>query len=783
MATIPEAMKIAVRHHQAGQLQPAEQIYRQVLQADPNQADALHLLGVIAHQVGQNQDAVDYIGRAIASNPNNASFHANLGDVYRALRQLGEAVAAYRRALQIKPDYAEAQNNLGIALQEQGKLEEAVASYRRALQINPRNAQAHVNLGNVCLMNGQPDQAVAAYRQALQIQPDFAMAHNNLGNAIMEQGELDQAVSAYRRAVEIDPAYVDAHNNLGNALKDLNKLDEAVAAYRRALQLKPDVPDVHNNLGNALKDREELDKAVTAYRRAIQLKPDYADAHNNLGKTLEELGDHRQAAASYGRALQIMPERIGPERIGPERIGPERSMWQLRIAALCPTVFQSNRQIDEYRRNLSDELQRFSLIDLRLKLTEIAISATEPPFKLMYQGRDDRPLKEAFANLFRNCVAEETHAPRAGTPRIGLVVTNRHEGIFLRCMRGILEHIDTDSLEITVVCSRSGSDKIRGEIRNPAIGVLPVARRFDQMLEAIRAARFDLLYYWEVGSGTASYFLPMFRPAPVQCTSWGIPVTSGMPQIDFFLSSELVESEEADGHYTENLVRLSTLLSYQERATLAESAKRRADFGFTAADHLYVCGQNIGKFHPDFDPLLAAILRRDELGVLAIPGDRHGVVTDDLRRRFAATMPDVAGRVVFLPWQPYGDYLGLLSAADVLLDPLHFGGAVTTYDALSLNRPIVTLPTRFARGRYTLGCYRKMGVTACVASGPEDYVDIAVRLGTDADFRASVRRRIEETSDVLFEDVAAVRQYERIFERLVERSRRAARFPLQAETV
>jgi len=722
MATIPEAMKIAVRHHQAGQLQPAEQIYRQVLQTDPNQADALHLLGVIAHQVGQNQDAVDYIGRAIASNPNNASFHANLGDVYRALRQLEEAVAAYRRALQIKPDYAEAQNNLGIALQEQGKLEEAVAGYRRALQINPRNAQAHVNLGNVCLVNGQLDQAVASYRQALRIQPNFAMAHNNLGNAIMEQGELDQAVAAYRRAVEIDPAYVDAHNNLGNALKDLNKLDEAVAAYRRA----------------------------------IQLKPDLAEAHTNLGKILEELGDHREAAASFGRALQIVPQR---------------TMWQLRIASLCPTVFQGNRQIDEYRRNLSEELQRFSRIDLRLELAEIATSATEPPFKLMYQGRDDRPLKEAFANVFRNCVAEETHTPRTGTPRIGLVVNNRHEGVFLRCMRGILERIDTHWLEITVVCSHSGAEKIRGEIRNPAIGVLPVARRFDQMLEAIRAARFDLLYYWEVGSGTASYFLPMFRPAPVQCTSWGVPVTSGIPRIDYFISSELVESEEAEGHYTESLVRSSTLLSYQERATLPESAKRRADFGFTAADHLYVCAQNIVKFHPDFDPLLAAILRRDESGVLAIPGDRHGVVTDDLRRRFAAAMPDVAGRVVFLPWQPYGDYLGLLSAADVLLDPLHFGGAVTTYDALSLNRPIVTLPTRFARGRYTLGCYRKMGVTACVASGPEDYVDIAVRLGTDADFRASVRRQIEERSDVLFEDVEAVRQYELIFERLVEQSR------------
>ena len=144
-------------------------------------------------------------------------------------------------------------------------------------------------------------------------------------------------------------------------------------------------------------------------------------------------------------------------------------------------------------------------------------------------------------------------------------------------------------------------------------------------------------------------------------------------------------------------------------------------------------------------------------------------------RRFAATMPDVADRVRFVPFQQHADYLCLIAAADVLLDPVHFGGVNTTYDGLSLHKPIVTLPSRFQRGRYTLGCYKKMGIFDCVANDPQEYIDIAVRLGTDLAFRAEIEKRIQLTSPALFEDLEAVREHERIFRALVAEARSARR--------
>jgi predicted O-linked N-acetylglucosamine transferase (SPINDLY family) len=146
MATLSEAFRIALAHHRAGRLEAAAAIYRRILQADPRQADTLHLLGVIAQQVNQPEAAIEHITRAIALRPSAAEYHNNLGAAYRALGQLDEVEACCRRAIALRPDYVDAHNNLGIALKDQGRLDEALACYRRALRIQPDDPEVHSNL-------------------------------------------------------------------------------------------------------------------------------------------------------------------------------------------------------------------------------------------------------------------------------------------------------------------------------------------------------------------------------------------------------------------------------------------------------------------------------------------------------------------------------------------------------------------------------------------------------------------------------------------------------------
>src|SRR3989338_6085393 len=180
MATIPEALSLALAHHQAGRLQDAEALYRQILQAQSDHPDALHLLGVTAHQAGKHEIAVEHITRAIAINPAAAEYHNNIGEVYRALARLSEAEASFQQALAQNPAFAEALNNLGAVLQAQGKLEEAAAHYRQALALKPGYAQAHNNLGSAVLAQGKVEEAATYFRQALALNPSYAGAHNNL---------------------------------------------------------------------------------------------------------------------------------------------------------------------------------------------------------------------------------------------------------------------------------------------------------------------------------------------------------------------------------------------------------------------------------------------------------------------------------------------------------------------------------------------------------------------------------------------------------------------------
>jgi tetratricopeptide (TPR) repeat protein len=247
MPTIAEALSIALAHHQAGRLREAEQIYRQILAADSNCADACHLLGCVYHQAGNYPLATDYIGRAVALMPDSAEAHNNLGNALVMQHRREEALPCYQRAIELKPDYADPWSNLGSALQEVGRYEEAVPFFRRALAIKPGFAEAWSNLGNTFQKLDRHQQAVDCYRRALEIKPNFAQANSNLANALHELGKPEDAVAICRKAVDLDPNSADAYNNLGKALLEVGHTQEAERCLTRAIELRPDFAMAHAN--------------------------------------------------------------------------------------------------------------------------------------------------------------------------------------------------------------------------------------------------------------------------------------------------------------------------------------------------------------------------------------------------------------------------------------------------------------------------------------------------------------------------------------------------------
>jgi Flp pilus assembly protein TadD len=151
---VQQLFAAAVQHYQAGGLDDAEQLFRQVLTISPRHADSLHMLGALAHQTGRHDLAVELIGKAIEVNPKEASMHSNLGNMHTHLGRLDEAVVCYRRAIDLRPNFSEALNNLGNALKARKQLDEAIASYRVAIELRPDDPELHYNLGMALLAHG-----------------------------------------------------------------------------------------------------------------------------------------------------------------------------------------------------------------------------------------------------------------------------------------------------------------------------------------------------------------------------------------------------------------------------------------------------------------------------------------------------------------------------------------------------------------------------------------------------------------------------------------------------
>jgi len=167
-----QTLATARAHHQAGRLLEAEGLYRQVLARQPNHAEALYLLGVLANQVGRADGAVELIGRAVQLKPDFPEAHNNLGIALSNLGQLDEAIAAFRQAIQLKPDFPEAYNNLGIALKNQEHFDEALVAYHQAIQLKPDFVESHSNLASALRNRGHLYEALAAYERAMALKPD-----------------------------------------------------------------------------------------------------------------------------------------------------------------------------------------------------------------------------------------------------------------------------------------------------------------------------------------------------------------------------------------------------------------------------------------------------------------------------------------------------------------------------------------------------------------------------------------------------------------------------------
>ena len=708
---------------QSGNNAAANEMFVRVLQVQPDHADALYLTGVIAASENRHEDAITMMERAIASDSKIASFHHTLANLLVTQGRATEAVKYFAQAVQLDPDSAQAQSDFGIALQKTGRTEESLEHFRSALRLAPPSVDAYYNLGT----------------------------------ALQSLARHEDAIECYMSALSLDPSHAESSNNLGVSLQAAGRLEEAIACFQRLLARHPQHAMGWNNLGCALQSNRLPADARTCLEHAVALAPHDFNAHSNLALTLRELGELEASMQSSRHALAIR----------------DSSSEHIRLATLLPVIADSAADIKAWRTHFDHEIDALMAQHITLDNPLRDVGACN--FNLAYQPECNRDLQKKTAKLYADAcptllyTARHTTAGlprRPGKMRIGFISRFMHNHSIGRTTRGLLATLEREEFHVTALfVPPFVDDSISRFICDSADEFVRLPTTLESARTTIAALELDILFYQDIGMDAFTYYLAYSRLATVQCVSFGHPDTTGIPNMDYWVSSEHFEREDASADYSEKLFLLRNVgtLAYYYRPELSQPYRDRAHFNLPAERHLYLCAQALFKVHPDFDAILAGILEADENAEILFVDARVPTWGERLRKRLRNSMPELVHRVRFIPPVSQEDFLALIAVCDVMLDTIYFNGMNTSLEAFSMGIPIVTMPSKLQRGRHTYGMYRHLQLDDCIAHSAQEYVDIAVRLGTAPAFHAEIKQAMLSRCHLLFEDKNIVREFERFF--------------------
>lgn len=305
--TTAQTLQMAAHLHATGRWQEAETRLTTLLQVEPANAHAVHLLGLVAWSAGRQQPALDLLGQAIALDAEVALFHSNLAEMYRQSQQRALAIEHGKRAIALDPSLALAYVNLGIAWYDARQYGQAERCHQKALQLVPGLATSLNNLGSIARVRKDLPQAISWYRQALNAQPDYLEAMSNLAAVLLESGDARAAEHYASSVLAAQPQHPDALCNLGLLRTTEGRLAEAENLLTRALQVRPNYAEALVGLAAVYGEQERLAEAVAALDLCLQHCPDLLDAWIQLGARYTESGDQVQADTAYCRALALDP--------------------------------------------------------------------------------------------------------------------------------------------------------------------------------------------------------------------------------------------------------------------------------------------------------------------------------------------------------------------------------------------------------------------------------------------------------------------------------------------
>lgn len=725
----------------------------------------LHLLGLANAQLGQPLEAEVFLRNAYMLEQENPQFARDLLELLHQNGKFDDAKNLVTETLLKWPDDIEFLALLAKNERALGNLDAAALCFREALETAPSHCGLWSNLALVLSENGQVDASLAAWRHAVQLEPDNLGALNGLAALNIQRGEFEDARAVLARALALSPEDINSRANLSFLELKQENYEAALevcatmpASWRESHNGRAIVWGAHDGLGRAQLATGLFDLAETSFRAALIADSGCSSSAFNLGQVLRVHGRWQEAVASYERALALDSTDL-----------PAAMAARLTL----PIVYQNENERSEsrerYRAGLDLLLEETADSHLVERLTAIGHLTGRTNFQLAYQQEDDVVLQRNYgqwlSNRLRGYFAhlEKPSPPRRERVRVGFVSSFWWRHTVGKLFRGWVEKINPSQFEIFVYHLGTIQDDVTQSLALAADSYVNI-QGFDEQVNRIVKDAPDILIYPELGMDGPTFGLAALRLAPIQCVAWGHPMTSGLPTVDYFLTSDAMEPAESESSYSEQLVRLPNLSVAYQRPELPEDCPPRSHFGLDDDQVLYLACQSLFKYLPGTDWLFTQIAQAVPSAHFVFINNKSTQLTAKFRTRltgiFAAAGLDFAQRATMLGPLALPDYLALNSICDVYLDSPGWSGGNTSLEALAWGLPMVSLRGQWMRGRHTAAILEQMDMGAWVADDPDGYVEKAVALGTDSGLRKRVRGQLLERSAMVYGDLAPIRSLE-----------------------
>ncbi len=578
---------------------------------------------------------------------------------------------------------------------------------------------------------------------------------------------------------------VNYYLNLANQYYQAQQYQLALTYYQQyAQEVERGDREFYYCLGDTFQKLGNYESAIQTYYRGISLYPDCEWLYSEMIWVLHICGATEESRLFANRAYQLFPQS-------------GKLQWESGL--LLPIIYESVAEIEFYRhrftrfldslisKTISDHKQSVNTLDIDHLYHAIE---TYTNFFLQYQGKIDLELQSKYGDFLHWVMAEkfpqwsslnylqqryqlEPQSKPKTKIKVGYISHFFKWHTVFRVFQGFISQANHDEFEIYTYYTDSIVDQATEEIKAASDYFRQIPQDLPALCHQIVNDQLDILVFLDLSMSPISNQVAALRLAPVQCLLWGHPVTSGLPSIDYYLSSDLLEPANAQSHYREKLIRLPNIGIYFPEPEPIELVKTRRDYGLQEEQVIYLSCQSLFKYLPQYDYIFPAIAQRvtnAKFVFIAAASCTTPPVTEKfcrrLHRAFAEYGLNAADYCVFLPGQAYADFQQINLLADVFLDSFGWSGGMTSLDAINCSLPIVTCPGELMRGRQSAGFLTRIGVEETIAESPQAYIEIAIHLGLDPNYRQRIAQKIHQQKYLLYNDRTCVVALEAFYQQV-----------------